>query len=113
MSELKRNTTLAKKFLMDKKGITLEDCMMYVEEYHPEDKGWFFHIATDIVDLTDKDGNPTGKKGVRPFLTIKKKIYERYFSDSSELSARMKMFSHWDIEKLSQEPFEDEKPSQE
>lgn len=106
MSENK--TLLAKKFLLDKKGITLEDCMMYVETYKPEDKSWFYHLCVDEVPVKDKegneikvkdkDGNEVVKTDVRPFLVIKKEFYEKYFPASGELSKRMKMFADWDVE---------------
>ena len=93
-----KNTLLAKKFLQNKKSITLEDCMMYVEEYKPEDKKWFYHLCIDEVPVKDKDGNETGENAVRPFLTIKKAFYDKYFPASGELSKRMKLFADWGIE---------------
>ena len=106
MSETK--SVLLKKFLLDKKSITLEDCMMYVETYKPEDKSWFYHYCVDEVPVLDdkkqpvmvkdEDGNEVAKKEVRPFLIIKKEFYKRYFPASGELSKRMKLFADWDVE---------------
>ena len=98
MAEKEKNTLLAKKFLLDRKSIKLEDCMMYVEEYKPADKNWFYHLCMDEVPVKDKDGNETGEKAVLPFLTIKKAFYDKYFPASGELSKRMKLFADWGIE---------------
>ncbi len=85
------NGLLARKFLVDKKSIKMEDCIMYIEQFKPEDKSWFFHLSTDEVEQQD------GKKAVRPWVEIKKEFYNKYFPASGELSKRMKLFAGWDI----------------
>lgn len=84
---------LTKKFLLDKRAIKMEDCILYIEQLHPEDKGWFYHLCVDEVELTDKHGNKT--VGVRPWLTIKTEFYKKYFPATAELTRRMKLLSDW------------------
>lgn len=88
-------SVLMKKFMLSKRAITMEDCMMYIEQYHPDDKSWFFHLCTDEVEQTDK----TGKTfiGVKPWGAVKAEFYKRYFPATAELSRRMKMLASWDI----------------
>ena len=89
---------LKKKFLLNKRAIKLEDCIVFIEQLYPEDKNWFFHLCTDEVELTDKHGNKS--KGVRPWMTIKQEFYNRYFPSTAELSRRMKLFSDWQPDEI-------------
>ena len=89
MSEEKKpKTVVERKFLLEKKGITLEDCKAYVEEFYPDDKQWFY-------DLCMKR-NETGR--LVSFLYIKKNFYTRYFPKAEEMSARAKLFADWGLE---------------
>ena len=94
MAETK--SLLEKKFLLEKKSIKMEDCIMFIEQFHADDKSWFYHLCTDEVETTDKNGNTS--KGVRPWLSVKKAFYEKYFPSTGELSRRMKLFADWNID---------------
>lgn len=85
---------MEKKFRDQKKLITFEDCKEYIETFHPEDKGWFFKIATELID----DPKDSSKKIVRPFFAVKKEVYERYFKDNGERARRLAMLASWEIE---------------
>lgn len=87
---------IERKFLLEKKSIKLEDCKLYVEEYHPEDKKWFYDLCCKEYPVM-KDNQPTGETALLSFLSIKSKFYEKYFPQEGTLSARMKLFADWDI----------------
>ena len=89
------DSVLVKKFMLSKRAITLEDCMLYIEQYKPDDKGWFYHLCTDEVEQTDKHGKTF--TGVRQWGAIKSEFYKRYFPANAELTRRMKLLSSWDI----------------
>ena len=93
---MSNNSVLLKKFMVNKRSVNLEDCMMLVEQFHPEDKSWFYHLCVDEVEQTDKNGKTY--TGVRQWGAVKSEVYKRYFPGSAELSRRMKMFSSWNIE---------------
>lgn len=86
-----------RKFLLEKRTVKLEDFKAYIEEYHPEDKAWFYKLCCNEQPLKDKDGIETGENGLLPFLAIKKAFYEKYFPEEDTLSKRMKIFSDWEI----------------
>lgn len=82
MADKTPKNLLEKKFLLEKKTITLEDCILYVGEYHPEDKKWFKDLC-----MTPVEGN------VPSFMAIKKDFYTKYFPQEETLSHRQKLFS--------------------
>ena len=82
-------------FLKHKKSVTIEMCKEYVARFHPEDKAWFRSLCVEEIDEVVK-GQKTGRKVVRPFMTIKKEFYEKYFKQKGELSKRLQMFADWD-----------------
>lgn len=84
--EKKPKTVVERKFLLEKKSITLADCKAYVEEYHPEDKKWFYDLC-----MTQ---NPDTEHLIS-YLKIKQKFYEKYFKKAEEMSARAKLFADW------------------
>lgn len=86
---------IERKFLIEKKAIKLEDMKLYVEEYHPEDKKWFYNLC--LTEQPLKEEEPNGEKGILPFLSIKSRFYKKYFPQEDALSARMKIFADWDI----------------
>lgn len=90
------DSVLVKKFMLSKRAITLEDCMLYIEQYKPDDKAWFYHLCTDEVKQTDKTGKTF--TGVRPWGFIKAEFYKRYFPANAELTRRMKLLSSWDVQ---------------
>ena len=86
---------LARKFLIDKKSIKMEDCIMYIEQFKPDDKTWFYNLCTKEQEWKDKTG--TVQTGLLPWVEIKKKFYDKYFPATGELSRRMKLFTGWEI----------------
>ena len=84
-----------KKFLTDKKRITLEDCRDYVAEFYEEDKVWFYNLCMD--EITDVNGT----KRLRHFPEIKKQFYERYFKEEDTLTKRQLLFVDWDLSEKS------------
>lgn len=88
---------IERKFLLEKKNIKLEDMKLYIEEYAKDEMKWFYDICVNEQPL-EKDGKETGEKGVLPFLTIKKKFYDKFFPQDDERSKRMKLFSDWNID---------------
>lgn len=86
---------IERKFLLEKKSIKLEDCKLYVEEYHPEDKKWFYDLC--VTEQPLKKDAPDGEKGILSFLAIKSRFYEKYFPQEDALTQRMKLFADWDI----------------
>lgn len=90
------DSMLSKKFMLSKRSITMEDCMVYIEQYKPDDKTWFYHLCVDEVEQTDKNGKTF--TGVRQWGAVKSEFYKRYFPASAELSRRMKLLSSWDIQ---------------
>lgn len=100
MSEEKMpKTVVQRKFLLEKKSITLADCKAYVEEFHPKDKKWFYDICMAV--------NPDTERLVS-FLKIKQKFYDRYFKKAEEMSARAKLFADWVFEAEEEEKTDNE-----
>lgn len=87
--EKKPKTVVERKFLLEKKGITLEDCKAYIQEFYPGDKQWFY-------DLCMTPNNETGH--LVSFLHIKKEFYKKYFPKAKEMSSRAKLFADWGVE---------------
>lgn len=86
MSDEKFST---RKFLLKKKNVTMEDCKLYIQEFHPEDKEWFYDLCCNTHE------NEKGKKALLPFLTIKSEFYKKYFAEEDKLSKRLKLFADW------------------
>ena len=86
-----------RKFLLEKKSIKLEDCKLFIEEYHPEKKKWFYELCCKPQPVKDKDGKETGEEALLPFLAIKSAFYKEFFPQEDALTQRMKLFSDWDI----------------
>lgn len=82
-----------RKFLLEKKKITLEECKLFIQEYHPEDKAWFYDLCLNPQPV--EEGSE--KKEILGFAKIKKAFYERYFPQEDTMSHRMKLFADWDI----------------
>ena len=83
------DTLLEKKFLLDKKHITIEDCILYIEQYRPDKKQWFYDKC--ITERTES-GKPLS------WITIRKQFYDEIFPDFGEMTKRMKLFSAWNME---------------
>lgn len=84
-----------RKFLLEKKSITLEDCKLYIEEFYPNDKKWFYELCINEQPLKEED--PNSEKGILSFLAIKSRFYKKYFKQEDTLTQRMKLFADWDI----------------
>lgn len=85
-----------RKFLLEKKNIKMEDMKLYIEEYAPAEKKWFYELCVKPAPVM-KDGQPTGETALRSFLSIKSEFYKKFFPQEDTLSQRMKLFADWDI----------------
>lgn len=79
-----------RKFLLEKKKVTLEDCKLYIETYHPEKKYWFMDLCLN-PHLNEK----TQKEELMRWVDIKKKFYEEFFPMEDTMTYRTKLFSDW------------------